>query len=169
MGKLSWAHGRMKEANEMAQIDMRLLRNDRGWIIYARGNTRTRARNAMRFLKLTDVIPPANFLARTITSGILSRYVSRRAFNATWKRGNHSRSPLQESAHQRAPTRPFAANYGEIAAKFVMCILLGDFAVPPRSVTRAYDYVWIASSPSFPPYVSFFLLIVESAGDYAVA
>lgn len=87
--------------------------------------------------KLTGVILAANFLARTITSGILSR-----VWDATWKRGNDSRSQLQESAHQRAPTCPLAANYGEIAAKFVMCILLGDFAVPPQplyALTITYE------------------------------
>lgn len=122
---------------------MRLIRDDRGWIIYVRGNTYADARAKLgdALPKLADVILPANFLARTITSGILSRVRD----EPSTPRGNAEttpRSPLQESAHQRAPTRPLAANYGEIAAKFVMCILLEDFAVPPRplhALTITYE------------------------------
>jgi len=113
--------------------------------------------------KLTGVIPQL-FSREQLPAG----YYLVSAFNATWKRGNDSRSPLQESAHQRAPTCPLTANYGEIAVKFVICIPLRDFVVPSRplhALTITYE------SPFFPiiPYVSFFLFIVESAGYYAVA
>lgn len=153
MRKLSWAPGRIKEANERDGGDRRAPVS--GWTIadelFMLVETRGRAKR--RFLSFANVIPLANFLARTITSGILSRVQRRlRRHVETRKRLGRIAAPGKRPSKgtDSLARCKLRWNCGEIRYVYPPGGLCG--ASSP-TVTRACDYIWIVSSPaSFPPY-----------------
>lgn len=169
MRKLSWARG-PNQGSERDGGDRHAPVSGRSRMNYLCSwkYADARAKLGDALPKLADVIPPANFLARTITSGILSRVRD----EPSTPRGNAETTPRSPAPGKRpskgtdSPARcKLRWNCGEIRYVYPP----GGLCGASSTVTRAYDYVWIVSSSSFPPYVSFFLLIVEYAGDYAVA